>query len=150
MIWSKFVYNLQKLDEGYDLILNIDADAWIMNDNISIEELDIEMQKQCGDYSVAMAKDINGFNAGVYVLRNTPETKEILKEALKLKSNPSVPRIFDWFEQAGFAHVVAANPFLKSKVCVAPQNALNSYPYNEAYAGKVFQGGFHPSLRPHG
>lgn len=141
MIWSKFVYNLQKLEEGYDLILNIDADAWIMNYNISIEELDIKMQNQCGDYSAAMTKDIKGFNAGVYLLKNTPETKGILNEALKLKSDQSVPRINDLFEQAGFAQVVEKNPLFKSKVCVAPQNAFNSYPYNEAYAGKAYTKG---------
>lgn len=139
VLWSKYVYNLQKLEEGYDIILNIDADARIMNDEIKIEDLDAQMQNQCGDYSVAMAKDKNGFNNGIYMLKNTPVSKQILTEALKIKSDKSVPFIFAWFEQAGFSHVVKQNPLFKSQVCVPAQNVLNSYPFNEGYAGKVYK-----------
>lgn len=140
-VWSKFVYNLQKLDEGYDIILNIDADARIMNDEIKIEDLDAQLQSQCGDYSVAMAKDINGFNDGVYILKNTPITKQILTEAMKIKSDSSVPFIYAWYEQAGFAYIVGKNPAFLSQVCVPALSMFNSYTFNERNAGTVYKEG---------
>lgn len=139
-IWSKFKYNLVKLDEGYDLIFNIDSDAKVMNMSVTLEDIDQKIVKLCGNYSVAKAKDVNGFNSGVYILKNTQITRDILIRALSHINNTALPRR-SLFEQSAFSYVVNNNTTLKSQVCVVPQNWFNSYPECEGYAGKKYSTG---------
>lgn len=138
--WSKFIDNLKSMDEGYDLILNVDLDTKIMNKTVRIEDIDAYATNLCGDYSVAMAKDKLGFNAGVYLLKRSPEAYEILNEALKLIDDAEVRRQ-RLFEQSAFGIVVKSNERLAAKVCVVPQSLFNSYPDIEAYAGTAYKPG---------
>ncbi len=138
--WSKFYYNLKKLDEGYTTILNVDSDTKIMNHNKTIEQLDKAARDLCGDYSVAVAKDINGFNCGVYMLKNNPKTYEILQTSLTLINSTEIKRM-RFNEQSALSYVASHNRTLNSSICVVPMRLLNSYPPCEGWAGYVYQPG---------
>lgn len=138
--WSKYIYNLEMLDNKTDLVLYMDSDTKIMNFSIRIEDIDKFIQRQCGNYSVAMAKDKNGFNNGVYLLRNTPETYKILQESMKLINDTRVHSM-GLFEQSAFGLVIENHPDLAGKVCVVSQSLFNSYPEVESYAGTQYKDG---------
>ena len=109
-----------------------------MNDEIKIEDLDAQLQSQCGDYSVAMAKDINGFNDGVYILKNTPITKQILTEAMKIKSDHQFLHLCLVRASRIRFTLLVKTLFLCLK-CKSALSMFNSYTFNERNAGTVYK-----------
>lgn len=70
--WSKILYILKTLEEGYDWVFWIDADAIIMNDSIELEKF-ID-----NEYDFALCKDAFSWNTGAWFVKNSDKAKELL------------------------------------------------------------------------
>jgi hypothetical protein len=70
--WSKILYILKTLEEGYDWVFWIDADAVIMNDSIELEKF-IDNK-----YDFALCKDAFSWNTGAWFVKNSDKAKDLL------------------------------------------------------------------------
>jgi hypothetical protein len=74
--WLKPAFISENISDKYDWILWLDDDAGF------IKDLDLEnfIQENAENYSVLAAKDdFNGFNAGVMIVKSSPEMKNTFK-----------------------------------------------------------------------
>lgn len=70
------IFNAMNSDKNFEWILYLDSDACVANHNIRIEEI-IERQQ---DKEIIFARDINGSNNGVFLIKNTEKMKEYLQK----------------------------------------------------------------------
>jgi hypothetical protein len=73
-VWSKIPLLLEHLPR-YDWIFWLDADALILNGDVPLERL-LE-----DDADLIIGSDLNGINAGVFFIRNTPASVRLLEAA---------------------------------------------------------------------
>ncbi len=73
------IRQLKNIINDYDAILCIDPDALITSHEIKIEDFIKD------HHSLYISKDINGFNAGVFIVTNTEWTDGLLNYILSLK-----------------------------------------------------------------
>lgn len=120
LIWSKLILIKKLLDEGYDCVAYIDADAIITNKTIKIESI-IETYAK----PIIVTEDVNGVNIGNIIVRNTAESKGFIDDCLNQKGfyfkEP-------WYEQAAFVYVMNANDkFSHDNIGIVPKRVINSY-----------------------
>lgn len=112
--WSKIPAMLGAL-AAHPVALWIDADATITGD--------ADLAELLGNVSdLAITRDVNGINAGVFIARSCPWVRAWLMAAWSL-----YPRYADQtlYEQPALIEVM--EPYL-SRVRFVPQRAMNSYP----------------------
>ena len=121
--WSKIKHILKYLD-NYDYIVWIDADTYIMNDTIKLEDIITELMEQ---KDIMIARDWKLFNTGVMFCKNSQWTKDFLNHIYEQKKFINHP---NW-EQASFIDCYEKNNLnSKDNVLVLPlflQNKFNSY-----------------------
>jgi hypothetical protein len=126
--WSKIPALKYTMDGGFndasmrpvipDYVVWIDADAAIMNQDIRLDAL-IPDKAQC-----VFTEELDGINAGVFIMRNTPFCKAILAAAWRLEQYTLHPH----WEQAAFRHL-----FMEEKTQFAanteiiPKRYLNAF-----------------------
>lgn len=105
----------EKFDNNkYDWVMSMDADTLITNHSIKIESL-ID-----NGYDAIFNNDYNGLNCGVFILRNTTTTKQIIDAALLLQGFKGME-----CEQDALNKV---KKYFKYKI--VPQHKMNSYKYS--------------------
>lgn len=92
--WSK-IRLIQKYLGDYDYLMWIDADVLITNFDRKIEDF-IELMNP--DTFLLMCEDLNGLNAGVFIIKNIPRAHEFLKDVWS--TNNDSP----YWEQASIVH----------------------------------------------
>jgi hypothetical protein len=65
--WAKFPLARDVLDEGYEYVLVIDADAMIMRADVSLDLAADELERE--GRQLLISTDFNGLNSGVFLLR---------------------------------------------------------------------------------
>ena len=90
--WSKLLYILKALEEGYDWVYWIDADAIIMNDSIPLTNFLDDR------YDFIICKDAFSWNTGSWFIKNTEEAKDLLEYTYSKKE---FTEVFLW-EQGAF------------------------------------------------
>jgi hypothetical protein len=113
---------------GTDVLCVMDLDALITNHHIRLESFLIS------DRTLFGCEDVNGFNAGVYMVRNTPEGRDLMMFAnaygkLAPEGHGDQNAIRKWIEY---------NPSEYQKV---PHPAFNSYLYGEYGETKTHEEG---------
>ena len=111
--WSKILYILKALEEGYDWVFWIDADAIIMNDSIPLSKFIDDR------YDFIICNSSFGWNWGLCFIKNTEEAKELLEYTY---SRCEGGDDFLW-EQASFMNAVWEKG---GRIKVHPQRDFNA------------------------
>ena len=121
--WSTIIHVLKILEEDkYDWVFKTDADALIKNFDIKIENLIDE------NFDFIFTKDaFNALNCGNFLVRNSLNSQNLLKEAIARKDFEGHP----WPEQGSLIETLKNNPSVK----YVPQRTFNSYPPESGKAG---------------
>jgi hypothetical protein len=131
--WSKILL-LEKYLPKYDYLVWIDGDTYIMNDEIKLEDLIKKLNPD--DLDLMIANDYIKVNTGVFFLKNTPFSIELLKEIYKLDDFVNNPKYGD-YEQDSYIFLYNNNwKNMKNKVKVIEwtrKTEFNSYWYDYLY-----------------
>jgi hypothetical protein len=117
-LWAKWKLARDRLPD-FDWAFVLDVDAIICNPSRQLRDF-------LGDTDLLVTADINGVNAGVLLLKNTPWTNALLEKIWN--AEPSY-RSYPNPEQSALAHLLCAEP--KERWAVLPQRSFNSYLYGE-------------------
>ncbi len=116
--WSKLSFMKKALQEGYDYVMWIDADAFF------IKHTDIRPAITT-DHDVFITRDCNTLNTGVWIVKNSEFTKRLLD-----KVDGSGPWDRMWWENGAFKELFESNwEDIQHKTYILPQVVFNSYPY---------------------
>jgi len=115
--WSKLKIILSIFEkQTFDWVLWTDSDSVILNEDIKIESLIDD------SVDLVITKDCFTYNSGVFLIKNTENSKKFLLECLRKDQHLTHP----WKEQAAIVEILESdNPIVKAKTI--PQRALNSY-----------------------
>ncbi len=115
--YNRFIipYNLF-LQENFDAVMWLDADAMITNHHIRIED-------RLGDEKFVIASDLHGLNAGVFIVRNHVETRELFLSLINLGKKLTGEHPFR--EQEALNRYLAFDHY-KHIATVLPQRMMNS------------------------
>ena len=124
--WGKLNALLDAWDSA-DWLWWLDADACITNLDVTIQSI---ISQADSNACVIITCDRNGINCGSMLIRPCPEVRAIFEDLLKRRVE------FDWpnglWEQNGLMWMFWK---IKDRVCVVPQQAMNSYPKREKDEG---------------
>lgn len=112
------MYQALKSDFNFDWVLYLDADAIITNMQINIEDIIARNQ----DKEIILAKDKNGCNNGVILIKNTPTMNTFLQKVYVEKQffHTKFP------EQAAMFSILATQEYV-DKVGWEPMDFFNAY-----------------------
>lgn len=126
--WSKLILLLKYLSD-YDYLVWIDADIYIMNNEIKIENL-IE---KYNNVDIICGSDWRMPNTGVLIIKNTEFSKEFLQKVYDNEYDPNSDpneRYLNW-EQGSFINLLDKNSLnCKEKIQVTDPVEMNSYWFN--------------------
>ena len=114
--WSKIKAMEEVLDSSSDWAVWIDADAFIMNDEIKLNSIIDD------EFDLIIAVDGFTINSGVFLLKNTKNSKDFLKEVYEKDWAVNHP----WWEQAAITEYINEPNSLKVKMI--GQKEMNAYP----------------------
>lgn len=128
--WSKIIA-IQKNLQSHDWIVWMDADAAITNFLTDVRDL-------CDDrYDLIVSHDHAGFNAGVFLIKNTPAAREFLNRVWE--KNVSVFH----FEQTAMNDVMDEMEELRVKI--VPKRKINSYWFDHRPGDFIFHAAGEPN-----
>lgn len=115
--WSKLKIILNIFEkQTFDWVLWTDSDAVILNEDVKVENLIDD------SVDLVITKDCFSYNSGVFLIKNTENSKKFLLECLQKDQFLTHP----WKEQAAIVEVLeSSSPIVKVKTI--PQRTLNSY-----------------------
>jgi alpha-N-acetylglucosamine transferase len=127
-VWQK-VYDAEKLIKEYDWVWFLDADAYIMNPDISLQELLSKYEQESSyETNLVIANDCNGFNAGSFFVRKSKWTADFIQKWKAMETREDYPNAEMWKEQAALTHLYQTNVNDAQKyIYVVPQRDINSY-----------------------
>jgi hypothetical protein len=110
-------------------LLMIDMDAFVMNTSITLQSITEAAKEGRGSQPLDMiiAKDCNGINAGVLLLRMSEWSLDFLNLVWET-FNPEIPNMNAWWEQAAIIHLLKNSAELGRHVAIVAKTVLNSYP----------------------
>lgn len=146
-VWQK-LRDVLKSMEKYDWIWVLDGNAFIMNGNISLEELvhrsiELPIKDGVGPTSsnttdIIVAKDCNTFNMGSFLMRSSSWTKLFIEEWLRLEYDEFFPR---HKENTALQYLWEKNVLgVKDHLNVVPMTWINSYSFK--HCGPEYVSGF--------
>lgn len=118
--WYKIPLILDRFKEGYEYVMWVDADTLVINNDFKLN--DIINNK----YEIYICEDMNGFNCGVMIWKNSELTKSILNTIWNMENFIN----HSWWEQAAFIELYNKDPSVQDIVCQVPQNIMNAYDYS--------------------
>lgn len=127
--WSKIklIQRYLKHSNKYDFVIWIDADTYIMNNNIKLEE---RINQICSNSDITFARDFKLPNTGVMFIRNTQWSLDFFKEVYEQTEFIEHP---NW-EQAAIINMYETNVLNSQQhINILPiydQNLINSYWFN--------------------
>lgn len=127
LAWAKIKLLLDQL-ENYDWLFWIDMDAIIMNDNIHLEQLIDDR------YSLIITKDHNFLNAGVFLIKNSEWSKQLLSTVWARRNK--------YDNEQDMMIYVLENILGEDNVKYLPQCSMNSYQQMNSYYRKYHNGDF--------
>jgi hypothetical protein len=127
--WSK-IHDYFDLEEKYEYIWYLDADAFIMSTKSIFDLIDENRRRK--DCDIVIAADSNGVNGGSFVVKTTDWSRDFMTNVLQARLNKSIHMIDTWWEQAAMIWLID-NQMLHDHVCIVPQSELNAYPENLLY-----------------
>jgi hypothetical protein len=127
-------------------ILMIDSDAFITNMTVEMDSIVASAHQQHGckqPLDLIIARDCNGPNAGVFLLRVSEWSLDFLNQIWSI-NNPDVPAIEAWWENAALVYLLNSSEDLLRHVHIADQKQFNSYSpiYKEPCFAKWAPGDF--------
>lgn len=129
MAWSK-INLIRKYLSQYEYVVWIDADSYIMNDNIKLDSI---ITNYMGELDMMVAQDWKMINTGVIFIKNTEWSRKFLDliyDQIQFLHHPN-------WEQTAFIHLLKHNISNSSEhIKVLPlsqQNVINAYWYSYVY-----------------
>lgn len=124
--WSKILLLLKYL-KFFDYLVWIDSDILIMNNEIKLESF-IEKYP---DHDMICGSDIHMPNTGVWFIKNSDFSKQILKAVWNHEYDDQVSDRYKNWEQGSFIHLYDTN-FLdcQKRISITYPTDINSYWYN--------------------
>jgi hypothetical protein len=98
--WSKIPYILEELNNNYDWVFWIDADALVMDDTVKLEEFIDDR------FDFVITKDEASWNAGVFFTQNTELAIDLLDYTYSREEFINHPK----WEQAAFINACLERP----------------------------------------
>ena len=133
--WGKIRIIRALLEQGFEWVLWVDMDAFFMNWRVRVVEDVVAASGPLADRDVFIAKDHFGYNAGVWLFRNTAFSRQLL-DTLWADGGPNSG---GWFEQSEFHTWCRKHPDLEQQhIAALPQKALNAYPDYSCRAGQCY------------
>eukprot|EP00760_Papus_ankaliazontas_P028502 PhM_4_TR3748/c1_g1_i1/m.55913 len=134
--WSK-IPMLQRWLPHYDWVMWIDGDAFFTNFDKTLESIVEESERSSDSIDFIVGKDWNGINLGVFFIKNSKYSFELLSEMWNSPRERWVP----WEEQSALMHLTDPNkPVLSQKhiphMSYRQQREFNSYPDEFAYGNQ--------------
>jgi hypothetical protein len=144
-MWPKISEGLKLFNDSapYDWIFMADLDLFIMNLNQTVENViegaiysRFEKENKLANVTIdsvrekthmIVAKDLNGYNTGSVMIRNSHYARYMFEEIWKNRHNTNVRNLQVWAENAVFIYLVERNPEFASHVTEGTQSAMNSY-----------------------
>jgi hypothetical protein len=122
--WYKIEFILDNFADGIDWVMWVDADTFLVNEKYSLYDL-IENKGEGSE--IIISKDINDFNCGVMLWKNTDKNCEILKAMWN-----EVDFIHHiWWEQASFINLYNNNYLgMQETTKIVPQKEINAFHYS--------------------
>jgi hypothetical protein len=126
--WSK-ILQLQKYLSTYDYLVWVDADIYIMNSNLKLENF---IQKY-SEFDIICGSDWKMINTGVFFIKNTEFSNTFLKLIYDNEFDPNGDpndRYLNW-EQGSFINLWDKNEMnCRKKIMVTNPIEMNSYWFN--------------------
>lgn len=127
--WSK-ILALQEHLGSHDWLFWIDADTSITNPDFDVRSLCLD------GYDLVITHDHSGFNAGIFLIRNTAKSHDFLERVW----NNEITTFH--FEQTSMSQVMMTMPDLKVKVL--PKRSMNSYWFDHRPGDFIFHAAGEP------
>ena len=133
-VWNKMILIQQAFDLGYEWVWWVDSDSLFLNMNLRVEDhilAHAESQRRDRGESIhaldfIASHDCSGYNAGSFLLRNTPWSRQFLKRVFEL--DMTLPHDAYYHEQSAMAYVISHFPeFAADHVEWVPQRLVNAY-----------------------
>lgn len=119
--WSK-VRLVQSVLESTDIVLWLDGDTMVTNHNYTLDELLIMFPRS---KDMFIGKDLHNINSGVFMIRNTPKSKEFLEDVYA--QTDCINNV--WWEQASMIRLMVT--YYNDIAHIVPQRHMrifNGYP----------------------
>lgn len=123
--WEKVFTAKHLINQGFDIVMMVDADAIFFNQDIKIED-------QLGNPDKIFIISENGMNGGmllnlgVFIVRNTPTTLLYLDQVIQ--HGQVFSNMFSWpWEQESFNFNYQHDELFRNKVDVRPMRFMNSW-----------------------
>jgi len=131
--WYKIPLIFRLLQEGYDRVLYIDADAMVTNDEVPLDNLFAPLAGRRESFLIA--EDEGGLNLGVFLIQRNPAAYRML-DLIWIHHLGHVP---NW-EQQAFSFLINWYQPIPDYVLIAPDpKAFNSFPYEREHVYRVIQ-----------
>ena len=132
--WEKLPFILSLMENKYDYIVWIDADAFFYEDSPPIEYVINEHQQSnfifSGDFQINyhpanIGINLVNVNCGIFIVKNTNYSKNIIKEWYS-NDYPIINPV--WWEQNNLMHMYKNNLFnLQNNSIIIPYNILQHF-----------------------
>ena len=102
-----------------------------MNPSVRLESIIAEAYKinqNEKDFSLIFTKDCCGLCAGIFILKNQPLTRELLKKIYDQRYNTDVYNLLVTWEQAALNHILKHDPQFETNILYVDQRLLNAMP----------------------
>ena len=124
----------------------LDVDTLIFNYNVKLEHVigwagtkwAASSASKWAAMDMIISMDMNGINAGSFMVRRSEWTRELLKRWWS-RNDVSVPNIGGMFEQAALADLIHKDTSIASHVQIVPQRTFNAYGYPSSEESGLFQ-----------
>jgi hypothetical protein len=133
--WDRLSHLQQVMGEGFDVVMLIDADAFIANPTIKVED------RFLSDMQLLLTADINGINNGIFIIRNSQIMREYLHAVLN--HGRMMYQTHPCREQESMWRMASSPPYAQHVTWAEPQNYLMSY-MNEFYGRSGWRGSYQP------
>ena len=124
--WSKILAVQDAMSSGCDWVFWMDADALIMNSDIQLEEI----LPSNPDAHLVITQDINGFNAGMWLIRNSPWATDFLREWWSMTKFIRTSGQTISGDNDALKVILREKEDVAAHVYIAPQCTMNSYVWN--------------------
>lgn len=147
-VWNKIHLLQQYLspESNLDWIWWVDSDLIIMNYEIDLHDhvfkraIAYRLERGIEDVEsmdMIITHDCNGFNAGSFLLKNSPWSRKLLKDVMAIDMNIVPDNGYQ--EQAALAYFIKNEEYSKNRIEVVPQRLINSY--GHGLCGYQYQNG---------
>lgn len=127
--WYKIPAVLDCFESPTEFVMWVDADAGFVSTHLDIADFLTDDTKD-----LFIAKDSNGINCGVFVIRVNSDSQKLLTWAWNAVEFVN----HQWWEQAAIANLIAIGSYPESKIQYLEKHIWNAYPTDVNSTSMIF------------